>query len=169
MKHIIWSNELNFEEWKDDLAIQYPDEEGYDDDERYRLMEEINDGYYEDEMITLNKEFGRDIIAVANLGLWNGRRLSYITVGTNLNSVLTYRCGEYVTWYVDEDEVKCIDKHHDGTNYYTYRLLNEGIGQFEFNEYAYEHSLKEAVEKYTKPIGHYVAEIYGINLEEKND
>ena len=56
MKHTIWTNDLDYKDWKDDLESQYPDAEGYNEDERTRLMYEINDGYLEDEKINLNKE-----------------------------------------------------------------------------------------------------------------
>jgi hypothetical protein len=165
MKHIIWSNELNYEDWQDDLESQYPDEEGYDEEDRIRLMHEINDEYLLDEKITLDKELGHNIILVANLGLWNGRRMAYRVVGTNINDIFTYSCGDYVTWYIEDDEVKCKDVHHDGTNLYTYRVLKSNIDQFEFDEYACEHSTLEAVKKYTKPIGKYVKDIYGLQEE----
>lgn len=169
MKHTIWTNNLDYKDWKDDLESQYPDAEGYNEDERTRLMYEINDDYLEDEKINLNKELGHNIIVLGDLGLWFGRRTGYKKLGTNLNSIFSGTCGDYITWYVEGEDVKCDDTHHDGTNHYVYRVLKSDIDQYEFDEYAYEHSIEEAINKFTKPLGHYVAEIYGFKLEENHD
>lgn len=167
MKHTIWTNNLDYKDWKADLEEQYPDAEGYNEKERMRLMYEINDEYLNDEIITLDKDFGHNIILVATLGLWHGKMSAYKVLGTNLNTIFSYSCGDYIEWYVEDDEVKCTDVHHDGTNHYIYRILKSDIDQYEFDEYAAEYSIKDAVEKYTKPIGHYVTDIYGLTLGDK--
>lgn len=167
MKHIIWTSDIDYKNWKDELEEQYPDSEGYSEDDRINFMYEVNNDYFDDEKANLNKELGNNIIIVADLGLWDGRRAAHKFVGTNLNSVFSGMCGDYVTWYVEDGEIKCEDSHHDGTNHYVYRLLKPNISQFEFEEFAYENTMKEAVDKYTEPLGRYVAEIYG--WEEKND
>ena len=164
MKHTIWSNVINVEDWKDDIKEQYPD---IDENEIYEVAYRENEVYFDDEKANLDKELGNNIVIVADLGLWNGRRAAHKFVGTNLNSVFSGTCGDYVTWYVEDGEIKCEDSHHDGTNYYVYRLLKPNISQFEFEEFAYENTMKEAVDKYTEPLGRYVAEIYG--WEEKDD
>ena len=163
MKHTIWTNNIDYSDWKEDLEAQYPDAEGYDEEKRKQLMYEINNEYLEDEIVTLDKELGNKIVVIGDLGLWHGRLTGYNFLGTNLNSIFTGVCGDYVEWYIQNEDVKCLDIHHDGTNHYTYRLLKD-IDQHEFEEFAWEHSIQEAVEKYTEPIGHYVAEIYGIEV-----
>lgn len=169
MIHTIWTNELNYEDWREDLEALYPDAEGYNEDERIRIMYEINDEDLETEKTNLNKELGHNVIVFGKLELWFGQRLGYKKLGTNLNSIFSGTCGDYLTWYVEGEEVKCTDIHHDGTNHYVYRVLKSDIDQFEFDEYACEHTVNEAFEKFTKPLGHYVAEIYGFKLEENND
>ena len=161
MKHTIWSNDLDYKDWKDDLESEYPDEDGYSEDDRIRMMYEMNDEYLEDERINLNKELGQPIIMFGDLGLWNGRRSGYKQLGTNLNSIFNGTCGDYVTWYVEDGEIKCNDIHHDGTNHYTYRVLKNGLYFCDFEELLYEIPMADAVKEYTEPLGHYVEEIYG--------
>lgn len=166
MKHIIWTNILDYEDWKDDLEEQYPDEEGYKTEDRMRLMDEINDEYLEDEKANLDKELKNNIVVFADLGLWDGRRTGYIILdSTNLNSIFSNRCGDITEWYVEGDDIKCADSHHDGTNIYTYRMLKDNIDEDDF----YGHFVQDVYKNMTEPIGHYVAEIYGFKLEKNND
>lgn len=165
MKHIIWTNELDYEDWKDDLEEQYPGEEGYTENDRVRLMYEINDDYLSDEVYNLNKELGRKIVVFADLGLWNGRRKGYTFLpNTNLNEIFSSACGDYVTWYVEGEDIKCDDCHHDGTNHYTYRLMKDEYDEDDF----YGKFLPDVMKEMTEPLGHYVAEIYGFELEKDN-
>ena len=162
MKHIIWTNDIDYKDWKDDLESQYPSEEGYTEDDWVRLMYELNDDYLEDEKANLNKDLGRNIVVFADLGLWSGRRNAYkIINSTNLNSIFTNSCGDFVEWYVEGKDVKCRDSHHDGTNYYTYRLLKDGYTEDDF----YGRYIQDVMKKMTEPIGKYVADIYGFELE----
>lgn len=163
MKHVIWTNDLDYKDWKADLESYYPDEEGYNEDERIRIMHEVNNDYLGDEIITLDKKTN-PIVQFGDLGLWNGRLGAYRIAGNNLNCIFKNVCGDIVTWMIDDKEVVCKDVHHDGVNYYTYRELKDGVSQFEFEETLFE-TIDAAMEM-TQPIGHYVAEIYGIEVEE---
>jgi len=163
MKHIIWTNDLNYDDWRDDLESEYPE---LTEEQRINLMYEINNDYFNDEQVNLNKDLKGEIIAYGTLGLWDGTRTGYkIIKERNLNAIMEGHFCDCLTWYVEGEEVKCDDVHHDGTNHYTYRMLT--IDSYDFEEYAWEHTLHEAIEKYTEPLGHYVAEIYGFQLEEK--
>ena len=79
-KHIIWGNmDLGtLEDWAD--FIQFQEEENgivfEDEDEKWEAIYEMNAQYLEDERMNLGgleKKFDGKIIAIANLGLWNGR------------------------------------------------------------------------------------------------
>jgi len=156
---IIWTNDIDFEkDWKDDLLEEYPDAS---EEELRDLAYEINEDYFNDEKINLNKELHRPIVVFADLGLWYGRRSAYkFLKGTNLNNCLGGTCGDYITWYTEDGELMCKDIHHDGTNYYTYRVLKPDITEYEFEEEYYDN--KNAVEEMTEPLGRYVEEIYGV-------
>lgn len=167
MKHIIWTNYLDYDDWRTDMEAYYPDEEGFTDDDRMRLMYEINDEYLEDEKVNLNKELGRQIVVYANLGLWDGNRIAAkVLKGTNLNNIFSNTCGDFVEWYVEGEDVKCKDSHHDGTNYYTYRVLKKGYSEYDFDELVYDNPITDVVKDMTEPLGHYVAEIYGFKMDE---
>ena len=157
MEHIIWTNNIDIKDWEDDIKEQYPDA---DESKIYEIAYQENELYLDDKKSNLNKKLGNDIVILADLGHWYGRRSAHKFLGTNLNDIFSYTCGDFVTWYVEDNEVKCKDSHHDGTNYYVYRTLKPGVSKFEFEEEAYG-SFKEAVEKYTEPLGHLVKEIYG--------
>ena len=161
MDHIIWTSEVDYKDWRADLEEQYPDSEGYNESKRIEIMCDTNNDYLTDEVFMLNKELGRQIVCIGDLGLWNGRAGAHKYQGTNLNSIFSGTCGDLVTWYVDGEDIKCKDVHHDGTNYYTYRLLKPDIETYEFDDYVFDNTLEKAVKEYTEPIGHYAAEIYG--------
>ena len=73
-RHIIWSNELDYDDWKADLEEEYPK---LSEDERISLMYELNGDYLDDERHNLNIQLSRPILVVGDLGLWNGRRMGY--------------------------------------------------------------------------------------------
>jgi hypothetical protein len=164
--HIIWTNELDYKDWKDDLESQYPNEEGFTDQDREQFMYEINDEYLEEEKANLNKELGRKIIVFANLGLWYGNRQGYAFLkSTNLNAIFSNACGDYNTWYVEGEDIKCKDTHHDGTNRYIYRLLKEEYDEDDF----YGHHLSDVMKEMTEPLGEYVAKVYGFKINKSGD
>lgn len=75
-RHIIWSNEnLDLDDWREDLQEQYPD---CSEDELYRIMCETNADYLSDERVNLNIQLSQPILVIADLGLWNGRRMGYM-------------------------------------------------------------------------------------------
>ena len=160
MIHTIWSNDnIDIKDWEDFLEEEYP--EVTDDYEKFRICSEMNDEYLEDEKMNLNKELGNQIVIIGEIERWDGRRHGYLFAGsTNLNGIFKHTCGDYCSWFVEDDELKCIDAHHDGTNIYTYRLLKKDVTDDDFEDLAYD-GLDNAVEKYTEPMGHYVKEIYG--------
>lgn len=67
-----------------------------------------------------------DIIAVADLGLWNGR----VHAVRELNNVQDcFSCVEdYAEFYIDSrGDFRCRTAHHDGTNYILFRLWKDNI------------------------------------------
>lgn len=115
-----------------------------------------------DERSNLNKSI--PILAIADLGLWNGRKEGYKKLD-NLNECLEHDCkGEsYVTIDVsDDDELTKEESHHDGTNHVTYRGIREDL-EDELDEYLEEHGLPtgEMLDKFTYKLGPIVQEIYG--------
>lgn len=157
-KRIIWTNDIDIEDYRDSYNELYPDME-FTDDTLYDWAYEDNMFQLDCEKSNLDKELGNNLVIIANLGLWYGRRNGWkVLKGTNLNDIFEGTKGDYITWYVEDGEVKCDDIHHDGTNHYTYRVLKDGVDRFEFEEAMYD---GEDIDKYTVKLGKYVAEVYG--------
>ena len=83
--------------------------------------EENNSDWYSCEKENLNVDLGVDIIAIADLGLWNGRRLGYKRLGSNLNEILTFFGCDYVKIFAEERNIKSLAIHHDGTHCVRFR------------------------------------------------
>ena len=163
-KHIIWTNNpFELTDFENDLKEQYPDA---DETELYWMMNELNNQYLEDEKLNLEKPLDNNLVMFGELSLWDGTKTGYkVLKSSNLNGIFDGTCGDYITWYVDEGEIKCEDTHHDGTNRYIYRVLKKQYDKWEFEDYCYDNGIKKAVELMTEPLGHYVAEIYGWEKE----
>lgn len=132
--------------------------EDVSDEEVYRVWNE----YLADEHDNLNKELDGCIIAIADLGFWNGRVQGAMVIGTNLNSIFQgYSC-EHHEWYADRYNVKGNFTHHDGTHHVTFRLAKDRDTALDLvHKYAYEGMTEAQIMRRTKSIRPYVAKIYG--------
>lgn len=164
-KYIIWSNrDLKLEDWKDCLEDWKP--EITDENEQWMLVNMWNDEYLEDERANLNINLHAGILAIADLGLWDGRKIGYKEMGTNISNCLGGTCGDYVTWYVDElGDLRCEDCHHDGTNYYTYRAWKEGVSPFQMENLEWKiycgKATRRDITRLTRKLGPDIAKVYG--------
>ena len=126
-RHIIWSNDIDYDDWREDLEEQYPD---LTEAERMELMYELNGDYLDDERSNLDIQLSRPILVVGDLGLWHGRRMGYkeIPSGNIRDCLYSERDIDYSTWYVDKNgDFRCDAIHHDGTNHYLYRAYKDGV------------------------------------------
>ena len=74
-KRMVWSNrDLDLKDWIDELRVDFPNASR---DELYERMVEWNDSYLDDEYMNLDVHVGEHIIAIADLGRWNGRHTGY--------------------------------------------------------------------------------------------
>ena len=76
-KHIIWSSDPDYEDWRDDLEEQYPE---LSEQERMELMVEQNNDYLDDERCNLNIQLSRPILLIADIGRWDGRYPGYAEI-----------------------------------------------------------------------------------------
>lgn len=99
-KHIVWSDiNLDLEDWRDSLTEIYGDAS---EDFLYEKMCESNEMNFYDERANLNIQLPREIIVIADLGLWNGRFSGYKTIKSgNIRDCLCPEC-DYSEWYVDK-------------------------------------------------------------------
>lgn len=168
IKHIIWSNRnLNIDDWRDGykefLEINEISNSPNDEDAIYDYMIETNNSYLDDERYNLNKKIDGRILVIADIGLWNGRRQGYKILDNIISDILYDRDGEYLEWYGDGYNIKATVSHHDGTNYYEYRVIREdkNIDNFLDAIYNGEKISRKKLNYYTKSLYPYVANVYG--------
>ena len=119
--HLIWSDYyLDLEDWRESLEEEYP---GYSDDELTDIMYKTNAVNIDDERYNLDILLKRTILVIGDLGLWNGRRMGYKEIESGNIKDCLFSDTDFTTWYVDKDgDLRCEAIHHDGTNYYRYRV-----------------------------------------------
>lgn len=116
----------------------------------------------EDERVNLNYEVDGRILAIADLGLWNGRCSGYRIYGRNIRDILYTDCG-FAEWYSDGHNIKSTQIHHDGRNYIEYRVIREdrNVDLLLSKLYRGEEVTRAMINYYTKSLHPYVAGIYG--------
>ena len=91
--HVIWSDiNLNLDDWRNDLKQTYPNA---DDNFLYKAMYENNASYLYDERINLDIQLPREIIVIADLGLWNGRHSGYKVIESGNIRDCLYSDGDF--------------------------------------------------------------------------
>lgn len=167
-KRIIWSNrDIDFDDWKECL-IEYQKENNYDDPENvtdtdvWNFIYESLENQLDDERWNLDVETSGRILVIADLGLWNGRKHGYKILYRNVSRILSDD-SEYVEWYGDGHNIKAIASHHDGTNYYEYRVIRENRNIQNLLDAIYngEEITRKKLNYYTKSLYPYVAKVYG--------
>lgn len=166
-KHIIWSNyDLDYENWRDDLEAEYPE---LSEEERNERMYEINGDYLDDERVNLNIQLSRPILVIADLGLWNGRRMGYKEIPSGNIRDCLYSDTDYSTWYVDKlGDLRCDAIHHDGTNHYLYRTYKDGVSDLQIDrlkEKLYNGTATRVdITRVTRRLGDEIAKVYGFDI-----
>ena len=115
----------------------------------------VNDDYYATRA-NFNIELDNNIVVIADLGLWNGRRSGYKVIGTNLNDTLRsfIDCASELEFYTDGYNYCATEYHHDGTNHYIFRVLKDGVDAEKLGNY-------KDIMKYTKSLKNVVNNVYG--------
>ena len=173
-KHIIWSNlNLDIEDgWREAYAevveINGWDEDPEDEYAIYQYMIETNGFYLDDERMNLDIEVSQPIIAIADLGLWNGRFSGYKELNSNnISDCLNgFSSCDYHEWYVDEHgDLRCTAVHHDGTNYILYRAYRDDVTDeqiYDFLDKIYNgNATQEDIDMVTRSLGNEIAKVYG--------
>lgn len=161
-KMLIWNNTPDFDDWKDDLESEYPD---CSERELIDLMYDTNNSYLEDERMNLNVDLPQNILVIADLGLWDGRRQGYKQLGNNLSQCFSVCQHDFQEYFVDESGDLCAtDVHHDGTNHYTFRMYRKGVTEKQIEtlkDKIYAGTAEWAdIVKVTRRLGDYAAKVY---------
>lgn len=134
-----------------------------DNDITEEIWQDI-DFSYDAEMDNLSKRLDGRIVAIADLGLWNGQRRGYKILSDNLNEVISFgmSCDEREV-YFDRYNVKATGYHHDGSNSVLFRELKEdrNIDNFLQKIYNNETISNSTLNYYTKSLRPYIKEVYG--------
>lgn len=166
-RFVVWSNmNLDYEEGIELAKENYPDEP--EDRLMQRYIEE-NDEMLETERLNLDIQYKQPIIIIGDLGFWNGRTNGYKDVSSGNIKDCLYSDTDMTEWFVDEHgDLRAEAAHHDGTNYYLYRVFKENVTDEQMEalkEKIYDGSFtKEDIEKYTHRLGDDIAKVYGIKL-----
>lgn len=168
-KYIIWQNyniDLKDENNKDYLKQYYP--EVTSEAEKYCIIEELNNFYLEDERARLDILLDDDIIIIADIGLWDGRRRGYKELhSNNIADCLQFEKNcEYAEWYVDQyGNFKSTQSHHDDTHYLLYRAWKKGVTNEQkenvLDGLYFGTISQQTIRRDTEEIGKYVAKVYG--------
>ena len=111
-----------------------------------------------------HKSVYNDIIALADLGRWNGRVSGYRTFDDFENSLsVVFDCldGDYCRIYIEDGDLKSECVHHDGRDYVTYRERNTDNDEEwdEFLDKIYDgKATMEDVDRCTKSLADLAAE-----------
>lgn len=128
-------------------------------------IEQDYSDWYSNEFENLDKELQGRVIAIANLGLWNGRKSYYKVMNSNLNSVLDSCGGDYLKVYTDRYDVKSTAVHHDGVNYITYRMLKPNLSEVQIDNFLNKLASGEFnhkdISRYTTSLKSQINKIYG--------
>lgn len=167
-KRIIWNNRyIDFDDWKECL-IEYQKENGYDnpedvtDTDVWNFIYESLNSQLNDERWNLNIKTDGRILVIADLGFWYGRKQGYKILNGNVSSILSDD-SEYIEWYGDGYNIKATASHHDGVNYYEYRVIREDRNIQNLLDAIYngEEITRKKLNYYTKSLYPYVAKVYG--------
>ena len=165
-RHIIWSNDIDYDDWREDLEEQYPD---LSEQERMELMVEQNNDYLDDERCNLNIQLSRPILLIADIGRWDGRYPGYAEIKSGNIRDCLYSEMDYSTWYVDRlGDLRCDAVHHDGTNHYLYRAYKDGVSDTQIEnlkEKIYRGIATRAdITRVTRRLGDEIAHVYGFPI-----
>ena len=158
-KHLIYTNDYSYYK---DIAIESLQEDNAEltqeniYNEAYFLM----DVYLQDEKCNL--DYNIDIIAIGDIGLWNGRVKGYRLL-KNINQIFDI-AEDYNRYYVEGVTLKADCIHHDGTNHVSFYVIDmdkNGVQDFLDDIYYQRKISKSRFYKYCKSAGKLVKKIYG--------
>ena len=171
-KRMIWSNtDLDLKDWIADLRAEYPD---YTEEQLTDIMYDTNNGYLDDERSNLDIQCNSEILAIADIGRWNGRFSGYGIIKSGNVADCLYSPHDYAQWYVDrEGEFRSTQIHHDGSNHYYYRTFKDGIEDYEREDLLADiydgKATQEQIDRLTDKLGTKIGEVYGWDFPTKTE
>lgn len=138
--------------------------ESITEEQLYSECGESESLWYDDEKAQLEDISEGPVLAIADLGLWNGRRCGYKEL-KSLEDVMSSSC-DYERVYVDSNgDLRKKETHHDGSNYILYRYWKDGLTEVQkenFLDKLYNgKATQRDVTRYTRKAGVKIADTYG--------
>ena len=128
------------------------------------------DGYHDymqiwagDERRNLDETLDGVVVVLCDIGTWRGRIQSIGVLGNNLNDVLR-QAGSLMDAkiYCDRHNVRCDGAHHDGRNYYLFRLAkSKAHAEWIQDEFMRGSMSEHRFSCNTKSLRPHVSNIYG--------
>ena len=166
----IWQNyDLDLEDWKEGL-LENREINGLptdvDDDTLREEMYELNANYLDDERMNLNIKTEGRIVCIADIGLWNGRRLGYKLYGHNIRECLMFFSDcDYADFYVDRYDFRCKQTHHDASTYAVFRELKPNLSSDQADNFLWKiyngKATQKDITRYTRSLAPYIKKVYG--------
>lgn len=166
----IWQNyNLDLEDWKEGLLENRELNElptDVDDDTLREEMYELNNNYLDDERMNLNIKTEGRIVCIADVGLWNGRRMGYKLYGHNIKECLEFfKDCDYADFYVDRYDFRCKQTHHDASTYAVFRELKPNLSSNQVDNFLWKiyngKATQKDITRYTNSLKERIKKIYG--------
>ena len=136
------------------------------DDDFYGWKNEQETDWFQAVEENLNVELDTRILAIADIGRWNGRVMGYRELTRNLSSILLSMNVDYLKVYFTDREVKAKGIHNDGTHYVTFRAWKDSTTDAQKERatkaiYNQKENAMALVKRYTRSLAKDVKKIYG--------
>lgn len=165
-ERIIYSTIYDIDDWKEAFKEYCEINELNEDEEDIYDFVNMELRYWlDDEKDNLNTPIDGDILAIADLGLWDGRHSGYKLIhATKLNDIFNIRNGyDDVKFYCDQYNVRAELYHHDGCHNIEFRLVkkNKSTKSLIDKLYNQEEVSRQDIRNCTTSLRKYVAKVYG--------
>ena len=137
------------------------------EDALYEHQADRHDIWCNDEMCNLDTEINTKIIAIASVGLWNGRHTGYKELSYNLSDIFrVWDSCDYIKLSQKNGNIIGKGIHHDGTNYVTFRKWVDNVSDENKDKvldalYDGKDNFQSLVKRYTRSIAPDIKAIYG--------
>lgn len=130
----------------------------------YDECEFSNQLWYDDTETGLRHCDRGEIVAIANLGRWNGRYSGY-KILKSLPDVLHTDCDDEELYIDSNGDLRKSESHHDGNNSILYRYWKEGLTDTQkdnfLNKIYNGECNQKDITRYTRKAGTEIAELFG--------
>lgn len=166
MSRLIWTSEIDSSKEAIDAYRAQLEEDDQpvpaDDYAILAMMDDDNMLQLHDIKELLDVELPGQVICIANMGLWNGRKAGYALLGENLNTIFDAPHNDTTTFVADGFNIRYTDIHHDGTNYGLFRMLRPNMNHEGFLWAAGHGGVTPSdIRRHTISLLPYVADVFG--------